>query len=144
MARGSRQDVAHTATPLRIVDDISLRGLGSVRVSSTMGRFDNMAMGSCNNVNKLGAMSMHDLNTDRATIDCSNVALDSTRGKRVSVNHVSASGVSIVDLDGNRDSGVFRPTQRFTSTTLLAVRDLTPRFANGRPMGKGIDVGTND
>lgn len=143
ITRTCRAHRIETVTPARIFSGRRLGDLGMLRISSTIGRFTKIAIGSCNNVNKLGAISLQDLKTRRATIKCSKVAVDSYRAKRVSVKHFSLSGMSHLSLDGKRDSGVFRPTEFFTSTKVLGVRALAPRFGSGQHAGLDTSFGAN-
>lgn len=133
----------HSATPLRLFSGRTLGGLRTLRISSTIGRFTNIAMGSCKNVKNLGAISVHDLKTRRAIMNCSKVTVASYRAKRVSVNHFSLSGMSRLSLDGKRDSGVFRPTHFFTSTKVLSVRALAPHFRGKGQAGVDTTFGAN-
>ncbi len=111
-----------TSIPIRIVAKRSTHTANVRAITSTIHHFTKAAMGSCNNVNKLGAMSLQKFNTRRATITCSKLTIDGYRTKRVSVNHFGVRSIRCLALSIKRRASLLRSTELCTSTKILSVQ----------------------
>lgn len=120
---GGPHDTLSDIAPMRAVADSRLRLLNVASIKSTTGQVTKIRIHSCNKVNKLRAIDIEDLNTYRATIDCSKVIIDGVRTKRVSISECSLSGVHRLSMTVKRNDSLVRSTQRCTSTKVLDVRD---------------------
>ncbi len=115
-----------SVSPARRVDTRRLGTVTTRATTSTMHRFTNAGIGSCKNVNKLGAMSMHKLKTARATMDCSSIIIDGYLAKRISLKHFISDDLNGVTLRVKRDSGVLSATHTLTSKDLIDLDDRRP------------------
>lgn len=126
---------------MRVVRKTRLRGLDIRSMTSTVHCFSNVRVGSFKNVNKLGAIGVHDVKAGRIKMFCSNVRLNGTRGKRISLKQFSLSGVRTISVCGKRHDTVFRSTGSFNSSNSVCLRDHAPGFRSSGHCGMQNDFG---
>ncbi|OJV42891.1 MAG: ligand-gated channel [Bacteroidales bacterium 36-12] len=137
-----RNTETRSSSPLQILSSSQIEKLNVLHVSDAVKYFSGVIVKDYGGIGGLKTVSVRSLGAAHTAVSYDGIAITDCQTGQIDIGRFSLDNVDVLSLHNGQSDNIFQPARLFASASLLNIRTLSPKFAEGKTYNGKVSIKT--
>jgi len=135
-----RNTETRSSSPLQILSSSQIEKLNVLHVSDAVKYFSGVTVKDYGGIGGLKTVSVRSLGAAHTAVSYDGIAITDCQTGQIDIGRFSLDNVDVLSLHNGQSDNIFQSARLFASASLLNIRTLSPKFAEGKTYNGKLSV----